>query len=243
MKSSLILKKFETDGVPGTMNVKELRTFFGSKMLSMENNIIINNDAISFSYVDGGKNTGFQYFDKENIPDDWEQEYVENLTDLKLSNTSLTLLNQSLADLNNNTKWRLEIKANNILRDYLFYKIRESRVFQGIKYSNFYNKGINESVYNYIDLNLKDRYKFDGIDLYVKYFDIPKQSSTRTGILLQFQPNFTENVYLPENKIANFSFISLDEYKFEKIIIHYYQTKPSITYKFDYYFDLKFVKV
>lgn len=243
MKSSLILKKFETDGVPGTMNMKELKTFFGGKMLSMENNININNDAISFSYVYGGKNTGYQYFDKDNIPDDWEQEYIENLSDLKSKYTTLTLLNQSVSDLNNNTKWRFEIKVRDILRDYLFFRIRENRVFQGIEYFKFYKKGINNSVYDYINWNLMDKYKFDGLDFYVKYYNIPEQSSIRTNILLQFQPNFTEDVYLSENKVSNFNFISLDVFKFEKIIFHYYQIKPSTNYKFDYYFDLKFVKV
>lgn len=243
MKSTLILKSFDTDGVPGTMNLKEIRTFFGGKMLSMENEININSDAINFSYVFASKNTGYQYIDKENIPDDWEQEYIQNLSDLKSENISITLLNQPLADLNNNTKWRLEIKANNILRDYLFFKLRESRVFQGIKYSDFYNKSINDSVYSYIDSNLMDKYKFGGFDLYVRYFNIPEQSSTRTQILLQFQPNFSETVYVPENKVSNYSFISLDEYKFQKIVIHYQQTKPSTSYKFDYYYDLKFIKV
>ena len=63
------------------------------------------------------------------------------------------------------------------------------------------------------------------------------------NILLQYTPNFTEDVYDIKNKISNFNIINLDEFTFDRITINYFQTKPSNTYKFDYYFDLKFVKI
>ena len=47
MKSNLMLKKFSRNSVAGTMNQKEIRTFFGGKMLYSEDVIKINNDSIN----------------------------------------------------------------------------------------------------------------------------------------------------------------------------------------------------
>jgi len=243
MKSNLILKKFDTDSVPGTMNIYDLRTFFGGKIAFTEDVININSDAVEFSYVNDGKETGYQYYDKDSVPEEWETEYIENLTDLKNNNHTISLLNQTEINLSTNTRWKIEINARNILRDYLFFKFRESRVFQVIKYDELYNKGINSTIYNYIDTNIINNYKFVSIDLYVMYSNIPKTQSIKKNILLQFEPNFTEDVYTPNNKITNFNVISLDEYVFNNIVINYFQTNPSNVYKFDYYFDLNFIKI
>ena len=243
MKSNLILKKFDTDPKPGTMNIYDLRTFFGGKVAFIEDTININSDAIEFSYVYGGNQTGYQYYDKDSVPEDWEVEYIENLTDLKNNDHTISLLNQSEINLNSNTRWKIEINAKNILRDYLFFKFKESRVFQVIKYNELYNKGINSTIYNYINKNIINNYKFDSIDLYIQYSDISKSQSIKKKILLQFEPNFTEDVYLPDNKITSFNVVNLDEYTFDNIIINYFQTKSSDVYKFDYYFDLNFIKI
>jgi hypothetical protein len=243
MKSNLVLKQFDTDKKPGTMNVRNLKTFFGGKMAITEDNITVNDDAIEFSYVYGGKNTGYQYFDNSDIPDDWEKEFVENLTDVKNNFHSITLLNQTSKDLSTNTRWGLEINARDILREYLFFKFKESRAFQVINYNELYNNSINDTIYNYIEWNVLGSYKFDSIDLYILYSDIPKSQSIGNNILLQFKPEFTGDVYLEKNKVINFNVINLDEYDFSKITINYFQIKSSDTYKFDYYFDLNFIKI
>ena len=62
-----MLKKFNTNTVPGTMNQKELRTFFGGKMIYSEDTIYINDDTINFSNVVGDYNNGYQYFDIKTI--------------------------------------------------------------------------------------------------------------------------------------------------------------------------------
>ncbi len=243
MKSNLILKQFETDKVAGTMNFHNMKTFFGGKIAFIEENIHINSDAIEFSCVSAGKEQGYQYFDKYTIPEEWETEYIENLTDLKDNYHSISLLNQSSVNLNTNTRWKIEINSRNILRDYLFFKFKESRTFQVINYNELYNKSINDSIYNYIDWNVLNNYKFDSIDFYVLYSNIPESQSIKKNILLQFEPNFTEDVYTELNKVNNFNIIHLDEFDFSEIVINYFQIKSSKIYKFDYYFDLNFVKI
>lgn len=243
MKSNLILKKFDTNSIPGTKNIYNLRTFFGGMIPFIEDVININNDSVEFSYVNNGKETGYQYYDKDNISDNWETDYIENLTDLKNNNHSISLLNQSSSNLNSNTRWKIQINARNVLRDYLFFKFRESRAFQSIKYDEVYNNDLNSTIYNYIDNNIMSRYKFDSIYFYVQYSDIAKSQTIKKNILLKFEPNFTEDVYKIENKISNFNIVNLDEFKYDDIVINYFQTKPSDTYKFDYYFDLNFIKI
>lgn len=243
MKNNLILKQFDTDNKPGTLNLQELRTFFGGLVAYIEDDIHINDDAVEFSYLNSGKRTGYQYYDKDNLPEEWETTYIENLSDLKNNNHIISLLNQNSFNLNSNTKWKIEINAREILKYYLFYKFRESRAFQVIKYDEVYNKDINDAIYNYIDWNIINNYKFDNIDMYVLYNDIPKKQSIKKNILLKFEPLFDEDVYKPENKISNFNIVQLDEYRFDKVIINYFQTKPSNKYKFDYYFNIKFIKI
>lgn len=243
MKSNLILKQFDTESIAGTMNIYDLRTFFGGKIAYTEDNIRINSDAVEYSYMSSGKENGYQYFDKDNAPEYLETEYIENLTDLKDNYHSISLLNQTSVNLNSNTRWKIEINSRRILQDYLFFKFRESRAFQSIEYLDLKNKSINDSIYKYIEYNILDNYKFESIDLYISYSNIPKIQSIKTNILLQFEPIFTEDVYDEENKVFNFNIVNLDKFKFSNIVINYFQTKSSNIYKFDYYFDLNFVKI
>jgi hypothetical protein len=238
MKSNLILKKFNTNTVPGTMNQKELRTFFGGKIIYSENNIYINDDSINFSQVIGDFNNGYQYY---NQVADWETNFYENLTDLKLNNQNISLFSQTASNINNNTRWQVTINGSDILRDYLFFKIKEQRVFKIINESEVYYNDINNAIYEYINYNIFSRYRLDKVDFYVRYYDI-KSQDIYDIILLQYNPQFNPDVYKQEN-LTNMNVIGYDPYKFDTINIQYNQSKPSTQYSFDYYFDLNFTKI
>lgn len=240
MKSNLILKKFTTNAIPGTMNQQELRTFFGGKILYSEDNIYINNDAIAFSQVVTDYNYGYQYYDYDNITN-WETQFYENLTDLKGNNQSISLFSQNALSLTNNTIWQININGSTILRDYLFFKIKEQRVFKKINSDEVYSNNINNAIYEYVNYNIFSRYRLDKIDFYVSYYDIQKQSIYDT-IKLQYNPNFNVDVYKKEN-LSNMNVVGYDPYKFDTITIQYNQSKPSTQYSFDYYFDLNFTKI
>jgi hypothetical protein len=238
MKSNLILKKFNTNTVPGTMNQKELRTFFGGKIIYSENDIYINDDSVNFSQVIGDFNNGYQYYTKVS---DWETEFYENLTDLKLNNQTISLFSQTASNINNNTRWQVTINGSAILRDYLFFKIKEQRVFKIINESEVYYNDINNAIYEYINYNIFSRYRLDKVDFYVSYYDI-KNQDIYDRILLQYNPQFNPDVYKSEN-LTNMNVIGYDPYKFDTINIQYNQSKPSDQYSFDYYFDLNFTKI
>ena len=235
MKSNLILKKFKTNSIPGTMNQKEIKTFFGSKMLYIEDIVKINNDSIKFSQT----NNGFQYYDKSIT--NLEIDYSENISDLKNNNHTISLINQNDLTLTDNTNWKININGVNILKDYLFFKIKQQRVFKNIYVSDVLHDNINNSIYEYITLNVLNRYKLDKIEFYVQYYDINKQT-VFSDILLQYNPKFNVNVYKKENLI-NMTIVGYDPHKFNDIIIQYNQSKPSTQFSFNYYFDLIFNKI
>ena len=241
MKSNLILKKYSTNSVPGTMNQKELRTFFGGKIIYSEDSISINDDSIKFSQVVGNYNNGYQYFDITNTPSGWETNFSENLTDLKSNNQKISLFNQTQSNIDNNTRWQIVINGSSILKDYLFFKIKEQRVFRIINSNETYSNDINNAIYEYITYNVFGRYKLDKIDFYVSYYDIRTQT-IYDNILLQYNPKFDSSVYSSEN-LTNMTVVGYDPYKFDTINIQYNQSKPSSQYSFNYYFDLNFIKI
>jgi len=244
VKSNLILKKFSVNSVPGTMNQKELRTFFGGKMIYTEDNIYINDDAIKFSQVINDTtngNNGYQYYDINTIPETWETNFNENLSDLKENNQTISKYSQTESDKNNNTRWQINVNGSKILKDYLFFKIKEQRVFKIIRQSDIYSNDINNAIYDYINNNIFSRYRLDTIKFYVKYNDIIKQT-IYNNIVLQYNPKFNPDAYKSENLI-NISIQGYDPYKFDNIVILYNQNKSSDQYNFDYYFDINFTKI
>lgn len=238
MKSNLMLKKFSTTNVPGTMSQKELKTFFGSKILCTENNIFINDDSIKFSQVISSYNNGFQYFDVNTIPEDWETKFSENLSDLKMNNQFISLLSQTTSNLTNNTRWQILINGTSILKDYLFFRIKEQRVFKVINANETYSNNINNAIYNYINSNLLSRYRLEKIDFYVNYYDI-KQQTIYSPIKLQYNPKFDVSVY-SKNNLTNVNIVGFNPWKFDQINLQYFQSKPSNQYSFNYYFNLTF---
>lgn len=244
MKSNLILKKFSVNSVPGTMNQTELRTFFGGKIIYTEDEIYINDDAIKFSQIVNNTingNNGYQYYDITTIPDDWEITFNENLSDLKQNNQVISQYSQTQSDKNNNTRWLININGAQILKDYLFFKIKEQRVFKIIRQNDIYSNDINNAIYEYINQNIFNRYKLDSIQFYVNYYSITDQT-IYNNIVLQYNPIFNPDVYQTAN-LTNISIQNYDPYNFNSVSILYNQSKPSNQYNFNYYFDINFAKI
>jgi len=238
MKSDLIITRFKTEPTFGTKSYHEPRTFFGSKMMEIEDHIIIDNSIIQHSEIydiNNPNNNGYQYYDDI---DYLEKIYLINLYDIKNDNHTINLLPQSDIDLENNTNWSLIINWRDILHQYLYFKLKESRVFKCIKYTDVVGENINLYIHNYINVNMLNRYKFDSINLYVEYKPLDTGDFNITPTL-QFNPLFKINTKKDENLVKNANIIVFDEL----LNINYKQIKKSKDYKFDYYFDLNFTKI
>jgi len=254
MKETLILKKFVKENVNGTFNLLEENSFFGSKIMELEDEVIVDDKSIQyFQYYYTStdpndttgqtlmKNNGYQYY---NLNSMYETFFILDSVDLKYQNHTIRKATQTTRDEKYNTKWFIDVDIKQILRNYLFAKIKERRTFKCITYDKFINNDINTSIYNYIDLNLLDRFAFDYIDFYIKYIDIKNNTIWSNSTLKQFDPQFRSDIELVANKntsanveISNF----IDP--LANLKINYFQTKPSTDYKFDYYFNIYFKKI
>jgi hypothetical protein len=238
MKENLILKQFETERVNGTYELEEFKWFFGSKMLEIEDEIIIDDKTIQYSEEE---KTGFQYYDSESRGVN-EMFSTPNLNSLKEENNSISLLPQNETTLKNNTKWKIKINMKNIIINYIFYKLKESRTFKGLSKDNFLNKNINLSIKNYIKLNVVDRYKYKNIDLYIKYNNIEQSQNVLSETKLQFKTNFNPLIKEKTNLIKDYT-TNNESLRITTLDVLYNQIRPSDKYNFDYYFDLYFEKI
>jgi hypothetical protein len=233
MKDNLMIKQYNVIYDNGTKNMKTSKSFFGTKLMDIEDSIIINNISIKYTDI-----YGYQYFNKNPI----EKESILNLSDIKKKNHQIKLQTQDDFNINNNTIWEILINIEEILRQYLFFRIKENRTFKTIKQENTKNNDINLSIYNFINFNILNKYKIDHIDFYIKYKSI--LNNNRFDKSVQYNPLFDESLINTENLIQNYSFIKKDEFdNLSNVKIIYNQIKNSSEYKFDYYFNLIYKRI
>jgi hypothetical protein len=238
MKSDLIISRYKTEKIIGTKSSFDSKTFFGSKMIDIEDTIIVDESIIQYSEVFDSidkRNNGYQYYDDV---DDVEKIYLVDLTDVKDDKHTITLSSQSADELKRNTNWLMIIKWREILIDYLYLKLKEARTFNTIQFDNVLSENINLYIRKYIENNLLSRYNFSSINLYIEYFDLDVGDED-TSPNLVFNPVFDINVKKDKNQIKN-----VNTTVFTDILnINYKQTESSEQKKFHYYFDLIIEKV
>jgi hypothetical protein len=248
MKNDLIITRFKTENIIGTKSSYEPKTFFGSKMVSIENKIIIDNSNIQYSelyyndIMDSGStisgstvNNGYQYYIDYDM---LERNYLINLSDLKGNNHTINLLSQSIIDKTYNTNWNILINWKDILSKYLFYRLKEARTFKAIKYTDVINENINNFINDYISENLLNRYQFESINLYIEYISLNENDINKNPDLM-FNPKFNYNIKNNNNLINN-----VNASVFDTIIsLNYKQTDISSNSTFNYYFDLILNKI
>jgi len=239
------IQEYETTTEKGLYNLQLSKTYFNNILMNIEDEIIVNNSQIDYSDVkpflkSSANQLGYQYVNLTNMS--LESNTTVNLFDIKKKSHTISLPQQSNIDLQSNTLWNINIDVKNILKEYLFAKIKNIRVFKGMKHSDVRNSNINLSIYDFIELNLLNKYKMSNIDFYVYYENILYKNINNNN-KLQFNPIFkTEDVYKDYNKIKNVGIV-VNPYSLDNILLNYNQTKPSKEYKFDYYFDLTYTVI
>jgi hypothetical protein len=231
MKDNTILKKFTTQNDSGTYSMNEFNFFFGSKMMDIEDIILIDNSLIPYYQVSSNTiDNQYQYYILDT--------FKETLFNLDLFN--LKYINQNIKLLYN-TVWEIDITAKNILIEYLFAKIKNMRVFKSIKSDYFLNKKINSNIYDYINKNILNRYKVD-INFYIQYVELLKNDNQYTNKLLKESPVFSNVAKSDINLMKNIS-INKSTNGVNNIVISFNQTKDSNLHTFYYYYDLIFTKI
>jgi hypothetical protein len=229
MRRTYISPEYQNRAVYGTLNMVEESTFFGAKMLEVEDTISIDNQDIIYYQKLNGEQLDFSI-------ESSLSSIVYSSSTNKLNNHTLELdTTQPKYQLDNNTRWILTIDLKTIITDYLYATLKRYRTFEGVKNEMTIFNDVNVGVRNYIQSNVLNRYKFKSIDLYVRYQDLRNQS------LLRYKNNWDNNIINPTYKLIKFQ--TETEFDESSIRITFNQEKPSNTYSMDYYFNILFEKI
>jgi hypothetical protein len=231
MRRNYISPEFEYTKVFGTLNMKEESTFFGSKMLEIEDIIELNNQGIIY----------YQNSNNEQIDLDIERSLspiVYSASDDKKNNHTLVIDEaQSDPQRNNLTKYIMTINLKNILENYIFATLKQYRTFEGVKNTMCYTRDVNFSIKEYVIKNVLDRYKFDKVELYMRYVDLRDQNVRRFVNTWYTSNDIISSEYL-NKKIQTDT-----EFDQSSISVLFNQDKSSQQYSFEYYFKLFWVKL
>jgi len=259
MKSNLIIKKFTTTPAKGVRSSKEIKSFFGSKLVDIEDSIIINDISIQYSEVVDKvniQNDHYQYYDISAIHQ--EKNILRSLDDVKYENHSIDIYsqvtNKSIISVssakpntivpNRNFEWVININAKSILREYLFLRLKEARTFKTIRSDDLVERNVNNYINDYIDNNMLNRYNISGLSFYVQYFNVISDSTIFTKGQVLKSPNFNKTVYVGGNLVPNVNVVTPDYLSnLGTVKIIYNQIKDSSMYKFDYYFTISYQKI
>lgn len=229
MRRSYISPEYDITPVYGTFNMLEESTFFSAKMLEIEDSITIDNLDIIYYQKDNGEQLDLSI--ESSLPS-----YAYSSTNDKNSHHTLVMDDsQPKYQLDNNTRWLLKIELNTILINYLFSTLKKYRTFEGIKNDMTIYNNIDTAVYSYINLNILNRYKLKGVELYVKYNDLRSQSA------LRYKNIWDPSIESPDNTLTKIQ--TQTEINESSIIIYFNQEKPSSTYNYNYYFNILFEKI
>lgn len=231
MRRNYISPEFEYRKVFGTLNMKEESTFFGSKMLEIEDIIELHNQGIIY----------YQNSNNEQIDLDIERSLnpiVYSASDDKKNNHTLVIDEaQSDPQRNNLTKYIMTINLKNILENYIFATLKQYRTFESVKNTMCYTKDVNFSIKEYVIKNVLDRYKFDKVELYMRYVDLRDQNVRRFVNTWYTSNDIISSEYL-NKKIQTDT-----EFDQSSISVLFNQDKSSQQYSFEYYFKLFWVKL
>ena len=229
MRRSYISPEYQTKSVYGTLNMLEESTFFGAKMLEIEDSININNLDIIY----------YQTLNNEQLDLSIESSLVSYVysSSLDKQNNHTLVIDESQPkyQLDNNTKWLLTIDLKSIISNYLFATLKKYRTFEGIKNNmNIYNN-TDTAIRSYINYNILNRYRYKGIELYINYQDLRNQN------ILKYNNTWSANNVDIKNILTKIQ--TETEFDESSIKISFNQEKPSSTYKFNYYFNIIFEKI
>ena len=229
MRRSYISPEYQTKAVYGTLNMLEESTFFGAKMLEIEDSIVI--DTLDIIY--------YQNQNGEQLDLSIESSFasiVYSSSDNKKSNHTLVLdSSQPKFQLDNNTRWILTIDLKTIITDYLFATLKKFRTFEGIKNDMNIYANTDTAIKSYINYNILNRYRYKSIQLYVNYVDLRNQNT------LRYKNNWDKNSINTSNLLTKIQ--TETEFDESSIKVTFNQEKPSSTYRFDYYFNILFEKI
>lgn len=229
MRRSYISPEYQTKAVYGTLNMLEESTFFGAKMLEIEDSITI--DTLDIIYY---QNQNGEQLDLS-IESSFASIVYSSSLDKEKNHTLVLDLSQPKFQLDNNTRWILTIDLKTIITDYLFATLKKFRTFEGIKNDMNIYANTDTAIKSYINYNILNRYRYKSIQLYVNYVDLRNQNT------LRYKNTWSKNSINTSNLLTKLQ--TETEFDESSIKVTFNQERPSSTYRFDYYFNILFEKI
>jgi hypothetical protein len=229
MRRSYISPEYQTKAVYGTLNMLEESTFFGAKMLEIEDSITI--DTLDIIYY---QNQNGEQLDLS-IESSFASIVYSSSLDKEKNHTLVLDPSQPKFQLDNNTRWILTIDLKTIITDYLFATLKKFRTFEGIKNDMNIYANTDTAIKSYINYNILNRYRYKSIQLYVNYVDLRNQNT------LRYKNTWDKNSINTSNLLTKLQ--TETEFDESSIKVTFNQEKPSSTYRFDYYFNILFEKI
>lgn len=228
MQRSYMSPEFKYNSIYGTMNMIEQTSFFGSKMLDIEDVISIYGENIIYYQGLNKEQTNLSI--EKNLAPIVYSTFLD-----KMNNHIITIdESQSQSQLTTNTRWTIDIDINKILSNYLFATLKRYRTFEGVRNSMTIYNNIDSAINEYISKNITNRYKYRSIDFFIEYKSFSEDDT------FKYKNKFVEIVDVGSTftKIQS----TINENK-GKLIVIFNQEKPSSLYNFNYYFNLTFDKL
>ena len=229
MRRDYISPEYKSVRVYGTFNMLEESNFFGSKMLEIEDSIIISNQEIIYYQNENGEQIDYS------IESSLQSYNYSAITDKQVNHTLVIDNTQPLYQKNENTRWILTLDLEKIITNYIFANLKKYRTFEGVKKDMTIYDDVNVAISNYINFNVYNRYKVETIDLYVTY------NSLRNQNILKFKNTWNRNVENSENKLTRVQ----TEYfsNNSKVRLIFNQEKPSKEFSYNYFFNVNLTKL
>jgi len=250
MKKSFLTKEYSLEAQPGTMSMRESRNYFSSKILEIEDVLVVGSDNISwFENADHTQGIGLD-----------NQLLSLDMATLKTNNHAVGLNPlQSDAEKKDFTKWVFTFDVKQMVREYVFAKLKEHGTFATIANKDTFTNDVSAAIYDYVDANVLPRIRFESVNLYVRYVPLSNLPGVG-GLALQYDTRFDFNLlniaalsgesnaayqqrkqaYKVGAQVKNFQ-LTTDLYG-DVATANYKQVESSQAFKFDYYFDIVYVK-
>jgi hypothetical protein len=245
MKTTTIIQQYKKEPVIGTKTAKEVKSFFGTNLVDIEDEIVITDISIQYSDTPATdpNNPHYQYYDLTTLVTEQEVNTLRSLDDIKFENHTIDLYRQDYTNFDN-LQWNFVLKARNILKEYLFARLKESRMMKSIRKNQTPKSDINTFIYDYIEYNLLDRYNINYITYYVSYKNVVDDGNTFNNNYTIKNPTFNKNSYKIENVVKDVRILTTDYLNnLGDVNMTYFQTKNSIQYTFDYYYVISYKKI
>jgi hypothetical protein len=228
MRRNYISPEYSKTNVYGTFNMLEEGNFFSGKMLEIEDNISIINEDIIWYQRSNGEQLDFT------IESSLDSVFYSSSISKEKNHRLIVDEKQSDFQLNQNTKWILDISLSDILSDYIFANLKKWRTFEGLKNDYTLEKDVNVSILKYISNNILNRYKLIKIDLFIDYKDL------RSDNLIKFKNIWNNNL----SQINLFTKIeTITDFNEKNIKVLFEQQKSSSGFNFEYFYNVYFQKI